>query len=189
MRALFLFLSLLFLPATSFPAEVVDAQNPRDRALLQSAFKGELENVKVLLRKGASIEATDPKQRTALMWAAANGHTPVVEFLVDQGADINARDSDGQTALMYASRRSFPATVGLLLKLGAEVNVQSNKRGLTALIIAAAAGDEAVVRLLLDSGADKSLAEIDGDTALDRARQNGNAGVIPLLQEKPGNNS
>ena len=79
--------------------------------------------------------------------------------------------------------------MAFLLDKGAEVNVQSKKRGVTALIFAAAAGNESVVRLLLDHGADKSLAEIDGDTALDRARQNGNDSVIPLLEDSAGETS
>ena len=70
-----------------------------------------------------------------------------------------------------------------LLKNGAEVNVQSNKRGITALIIAAAVGDVKLVRLLLDHGADRNLVENDGNKVVDRARQNGNSAVVTLLED------
>src|SRR5210317_806696 len=141
----------------------------RDKALIQSAFDGDLAEVQVLVKKGASTAAADSGNRTALMWAAANGHISVVEYLHGNGADLNAKDSDGQTALMYASKKSSLPTVEFLLKNGAKVNVQSNKRGFTALIAAAAAGNAKLVGLLLDHGADKALADKDGKTALDRA--------------------
>jgi ankyrin repeat protein len=185
MKILTIAIILLGTISAVFAAQDPASMGPRDKALIESAFKGQLAEVQVLVKKGASTEATDSKNRTALIWAAANGHTSVVEFLHSKGADINAKDSDGQTALMYAARKSSTPTVEFLLKNGAEVNVQSTKRGITALIIAAAVGDEELVRLLLGHGADKELAEIDGDTAVDHARQNGHATVVTLLENPP----
>lgn len=175
----------LFLIGTAFAANSAEVLGPRDKALIESAFNGDLAEVEVLLDKGASIEATDPKDRTALIWAAANGHAAVVELLHAKGADINAQDIDGQTALMYATRRADTPTVEFLLKHGAEVNAQSSKRGFTALIIAAGVGDVGLVRLLLDHGADRNRAENDGNTAVDRARQNGHSAVVTLLEGSP----
>lgn len=176
---------LLWTVSFAFAAQHPGSLSPRDKALIESAFKGELADTQVLVEKGASIEAVDSKGRTALMWAAANGHTSVVEFLHGKGADINAQDSDGQTALMYATTRLSTATVQFLLKNGADVNVQSKKQGFTALIIAASGGDEKLVRLLLEYGADRNLAEHDGSTATDRARQGDHAAVVKLLEDPP----
>ena len=168
----------------AFSATVVAQEaslGPRDKALIQGAFDGELAKVQAVLAKGASLEATGPKGRTAVIWAAANGHTSVVEFLHRQGADIKAKDSNDQTALMFAVKGSYAETVKYLLENGADVNARSIKQGFTPLTIAAAVGDVNVVRLLLDHGADKNIAERDGNTALDRARQYGHPEVVALL--------
>ena len=170
--------------ATQDPVSPVQSDE-RDKALIQSAFDGELAKVQALLKKGASVEATAPKNRTALIWAATNGHTTVVEVLYGAGADINARDGDGHTALMFAVKGSNVSTVDFLLKNGADINAQSKKQRITALIVAAAVGDVEVVRLLLEYGADTDLAEIDGSTALDRARQYGHPAVVALLEDPP----
>ena len=188
MKILTILITLLCTIGTTIAAEEPISPGPsdeRDKALIQSSFDGDLAKVQGLVKKGASIEATGAKNRTALMWAAANGHTSVVEYLYGNGADINAKGSDGQTALMYATKISSAPTMGFLLKNGAEVNVQSRKRGITALIIAAAIGDVKLVRLLLDHGADRDLAQKDGSMAVDWARRNGHSEVVALLEDQP----
>ena len=47
---------------------------------------------KLLLEKGATINAFDKKDRRAIHWAAYMGHTEVVRILVDHGAELNCRD-------------------------------------------------------------------------------------------------
>jgi thiosulfate/3-mercaptopyruvate sulfurtransferase len=58
--------------------------------------------------------------------------------------------------------------VNALIKAGAPLDSQ-NVNGATALIYAASAGKTAIVRLLLDAGADTTLETLDGFTALDVA--------------------
>ncbi len=48
--------------------------------------------VKMLLEKGATINAFDKKDRRAIHWAAYMGHVDVVKTLTDHGAEINCRD-------------------------------------------------------------------------------------------------
>lgn len=170
-------------PAAPSPSEVTAVPSEeRDKALIQSAFDGDLAKVQALLKKGASVDATAPKNRTALIWAATNGHTAVVQALCDAGANVNVQDGDGHTALMFAVKGSHLATAEFLLENGADVNIQSKKQRISALIVAAAIGNIEVVQLLLDHGADTDLAEIDGSTALDRARQYGHPAVVALLE-------
>lgn len=51
---------------------------------------------KLLLEKGATINAFDKKDRRAIHWAAYMGHTEVVRILVDHGAELNCRDKQVQ---------------------------------------------------------------------------------------------
>jgi ankyrin repeat protein len=167
------------------PIEAPKPLSQKDNALIQSAYDGKLAEVEILVAKGAAVNSQAKKKRTPLILAASNGHTSVVEFLFSKGADINARDSDGQTALMYASKRSFNETAAFLLKNGAEVNVQSKKKGITALILAAGWGNVELVRMLLEHGADPNLTDFFGRTAKILAQEMGKSAVVDLLPDPP----
>ena len=177
---------LILLAGPAAAAEDPVAMTPSQKALMQDAYRGDLEAVKVIVSKGTSVNSADATHRTALMWAALRGQTAVVEFLHGKGADINAMDEDGQTALLYSARASFPGTVEYLLKNGADVNVRSKKFGITPLIAATAAGNVEIARLLLAHGADPSIKDNDGFVALDIARQYKFTPLIELLENPPG---
>ena len=158
---------------------------PEEGALMEAAYNGWLEEVRRLVLEGTAVDVIDGERRTPLMWAAFNGHAAVVEYLLDAGAEIDAKDSSGRTALMYAASGPFAETVGLLLERGADVNAQGRLEGFTPLMTAAAEGLADVVRILLDAGADRDIKDVDGDTALTFARQNGHAEVVELLEKPP----
>jgi len=175
-----LLLSLCVPLAAQTPVQLT----PEEQALMEAAFAGNLEEVRRLVLEGTRVDVIDEERRTPLMFAAFNGHAPVGEYLLDAGAEIDAKDSSGRTALMYAASGPFVETVGLLLKRGAEVNVQGTLEGFTPLMTAAAEGLTDVVRLLLGAGADRDIKDVDGDTALSFARQNGHAEVVALLESE-----
>ena len=59
-----------------------------------AARTGQLEAVRVLLRKGARVNATEQWHgQSALMWAVAQGHADVVRELIERGADVNLRST------------------------------------------------------------------------------------------------
>jgi len=155
---------------------------PEEQALMEAAYLGKLEEVRRLVLDGIPVDVIDAERRTPLMWAAFNGHASVVDYLLDAGAEIDTKDSSGRTALMFAASGPFAETVGLLLKRGAEVNVQGTLEGFTPLMTAAAEGLADVVRLLLGAGADQDIKDVDGDTALSFAQQNGHTDVVALLE-------
>ena len=96
--------------------------------------------------------------------------------LLDAGVDARARYGNDLTALMWAAGHdegvgaaAVGRVVDLLLAHGASLDDADN-RGRTALMIAAALGDAAVVDLLLQRGADRTLKDKAGQ---DRARSGG----------------
>jgi ankyrin repeat protein len=61
-----------------------------------------LEIVKLLVAKGARVQARDRNALTALHNAASQGSARIVAFLVSHGADINAKTNADMTPLHYA---------------------------------------------------------------------------------------
>ena len=165
--------------------ETQGALSELDNNLIKSTYTGDLAQVEVLLAKGANVNLQDKKQRTPLIFAASNGHTETVEYLIGQGAEVNARDSGGRTALLYACKRSFNETADVLLDKGADVNVQSKKKGVTALMLAAVWDNVELVKVLLARGADPFLTDTVGRTAKLLAQKKGNADVVQLLPDPP----
>src|SRR5262249_55493563 len=95
-------------------------------ALLQTVYLARVDAVRMLLDRGADINATDPQGRTALMYAAVADHLPadIVKLLIARGAEPNApsphpRAGDtGLTALDLAMLHGQTPIVDLLSKSG-----------------------------------------------------------------------
>ncbi len=73
-------------------------------ALSVAASSGQFEAVKLLLERGADVNADDFLGGNALTGASVTGNVEIVELLVSKGCDPNAVD-DGTTALDYASHQ------------------------------------------------------------------------------------
>ena len=90
--------------------------------LMTAARVGSLASVKVLLARGATVDAKDERRgQTALMWAAAEGDSAMVSTLLELGADLRARSNGGTTAFQFAVRNGDMRTVQAMIA-GADVN-------------------------------------------------------------------
>lgn len=94
------------------------------------------EIVRLLLNRGADINAQDEWGRTALMIAADGGYADTVKLLLDWEANVHLRDSNGNTALMRAAWKGHLDIVRALIDRGADVNSVDEKHGYTALLLA-----------------------------------------------------
>ncbi|MFN7113985.1 MAG: ankyrin repeat domain-containing protein [Alphaproteobacteria bacterium] len=70
----------------------------KHRALMSAALGGHTEAVRLLISRGADVDARDYKSETALYMACDKGHAAVVKILLDAGADISVRDRFGLRA-------------------------------------------------------------------------------------------
>jgi hypothetical protein len=141
-----------------------DQQSP----LVRAAVLGQAEEVARLLAKGADPRERTSRGFTALGLAARAGQVEVIEHLVRAGADPNLRDTNENewTPLLNAVHKHQRNAVQALLRLGADPDKGG---GLTPLIMAAGYGDTAMVRLLLDGGANPHVGVKPGENALGAA--------------------
>lgn len=66
--------------------------------LHDAAFPGNKEVVKLLIEKGADINARDGSGNTLLHKAALNGYLEIVQLLLSQGANVHAKNKNKDTA-------------------------------------------------------------------------------------------
>jgi ankyrin repeat protein len=89
---------------------------------------------KLLLRRGADINATNLTGRTPLMFAVEGYHSKTVKFLANYGDpdtnELNIADADGQTALLMAMDMGDDGLdmIETLVDAGADVNMMNHKK-------------------------------------------------------------
>jgi ankyrin repeat protein len=70
--------------------------------LMTVASSGHVHAARLLLERGAEVDARDDQGHTALHHAAFNGEEEMVLILISRGADISTRNSERWTPLMHA---------------------------------------------------------------------------------------
>ncbi len=111
--------------------------------------------VKMLLEKGAKVNARDKAGQTPLSLAAATGDVAMMKVLVAKGADVNTRDNTGNGALIGALQHHRFQNAKYLLKQGVDINAR-DKGGKTAQMYAEEWRDKDVMRFLKLQGAKKT---------------------------------
>lgn len=124
----------------------------------------------LLLEKGVDVNlrTLDHRKETTLIILARNYTTkrrdyyklPLLKLILDAGADVNVKDSYGKTALHYFAEKSWAKELDDMQK---------------------------VIELLVSYGADKSLLDGDGLTALDvfhRSCRRDDRGIDPAVYDK-----
>jgi ankyrin repeat protein len=113
------------------------------------------------------LDARAKNGDTALMIASYKGNAAAVKALLAKEAEVN---NQGWTALHYAATNGSDDIVRMLLEASAYIDAES-PNSTTPLMMAALNGRVSTVKLLLDEGADASLKNNLGMTALDFAHQ------------------
>jgi ankyrin repeat protein len=162
--------------------------------LLYAARENCIACVEVLIARGADLDLPDPDGVSPLHLAIMNANWDLAKRLIEAGADVDQWDMYGEAPLFTAvglrarvdggraaidppNETDGLTIVRLLLERGANPNMQlffrpanvrgsTNTRGSTPLIRAANNGDLAVVKLLLEHGADATVYMADRQTPI-----------------------
>ena len=112
-----------------------------------AATNDQLEIVRELLKRGASVDLQSSLGGTALMGAAYHGYLSIVLVLLQHSANPDLQDSDSQTALMWAANYGQEACVKALLRAKADTELV-DEDGDTALQYAENQGHTATAALI-----------------------------------------
>ncbi|CAD6581748.1 MAG: hypothetical protein ASARMPRED_000694 [Alectoria sarmentosa] len=149
--------------------EDINSAGPGGTCLAAATFSGHKTVVRLLLDKGAKVNAVVQQTRsgyekysspTAIQWAAERGHEDIVKILLAEGADVNI--CRGQPPM-----KSWGTAIDTPLKAAVEERGAVRTR---------------IVRLLLDAGADINASGHGNSTALmDQPILNDNIQVMTIL--------
>lgn len=121
-------------------------------ARFAAAILGETEMIRRLGSLGWDGHGKSATGMTAGRCAAREGNREALRALLDLGWNPNDRNGDGATAGHFAAERGDAGMLALLRSAGWDPLERDEKRGWTALHVAAIRKNTAAVRMLLDMG-------------------------------------
>jgi ankyrin repeat protein len=150
-----------------------DVSKKRAQKMINAIHNEEISEAEALklLDGGANINYKDEYGKTVLMEAAFAGYVNLVTSLLGMlEIDADQQDNDGNTALILAARGKHPAVVAKLLTDDINVDQQENKKGVNALMWAVVNNDVPTAKKLLQAGADVTIKNKKGATAMSLAK-------------------
>lgn len=164
----------------------IEARDDRGRtALLLAVTEDHLGVADVLVAMGASADALDDQHDTPWLVTGVTGSVDMLEALLPAGPDMTIRNRYGGISVIPASERGHVDYVRRVVQVGIDVN-HVNDLGWTALLEAVILGDGSrpyveIVTALLEAGADPAIADKEGVTALQHARNKGFDEIAEVL--------
>jgi ankyrin repeat protein len=169
--------SLQLMMDAGAPPQAPEGVHTRHSPLVFASMTGDLENVQLLLKRGA-----DPSAES-LSEAVTFGYPEVLKSLIDAGADATITEGSGVNLVHWATITNRPEVIPVLLAAKADLNAE-DEFGFTPLMYAATVdeGNIDAATVLLKAGADRSVRNKDNRTALDQARRYKHAKLAEVLK-------
>jgi ankyrin repeat protein len=164
------------------PQDVKARQSP----LLLASMSGDLETVSLLLARGARANPRpNPSGNSPISEAITFGRADIVRTLIRAGAKIDLVERTGVNLLHWATITNRPEVIPELARAGVDVNAIDDA-GFTPLMYAATIdfGDAATLNALLAAGADRTIKNESGRTALQQARRLGHMRLARVLAQQ-----
>lgn len=166
--------ALLGVSGSSFAGAYVD--------FFRAVKLDDAETIKSLLKRGLDPNLIEEQRGdSGMILALREGAPNVFNVLLNaRGINLEIKAKNGDTALMLAAYKGEVAAVKGLLEKGAE----PNKTDWTALHYAAAAGNNAIVQMLLDKSAYIDAESPNGTTPIMMAARAGHILTVKLLLDE-----
>jgi ankyrin repeat protein len=165
----------------------IESRDDRGRTpLLLASAADQVDAARLLVILGADPDAQDDQQDSAWLVTGVTGSVDMLEVLLPAHPDLLLRNRFGGVSVIPASERGHVDYVRRVVTTGIDVN-HVNDLGWTALLEAIVLGDgsepyQEIVGILLDAGADPTIADADGVTPLQHAQNRGFGIIADRLQ-------
>jgi ankyrin repeat protein len=167
----------------------INLQDKKKRTpILLAAMNKHYDVVKYLADAGADINRQDQTCLNPFLYGCIYGDLKLVRLMISAGADLNLVTRFGGVGITPASERGHIEVVRELLT-STDINVNhTNYCGWTPLIEAIVLNNggprqQAIIKLLLENGADTELADQYGVTPMELARRKGFKEIEEILLE------
>lgn len=176
--------------------------------------RGDIEQIERHIAWGTDMNQLDRDGYAPLHVAVREGRIAIARLLIRRGVDINLQDAHGHTAIYHAVLGSHLRIADLLLEAGTELDAtallldavqqgvierevfrylagkganleKQDERGDTPLLIAIREGNHRLARHLVSFGANVTVTDAEGKTALEIAKSL-KLGDIALLLQRNG---
>ena len=145
-------------------------QNGGKRTLHGIVIAEDTEALRDYISSGEDVNITDGKKRSALFLAKTH---EIAELLLDAGTKVDTKDAKGLTALNYAIDDERTDVIKTLIKHGAD----ATQKG--ALTDAVQSSQDEIINLLLESGTNKNVEELNEALFIVIGRFSGVAQMMP----------
>jgi ankyrin repeat protein len=148
---------------------------------LHACQRGAVITIRALVDAGCDKTAKNKQGETGFLVACGKGDVDTMQLLAEVGCDTAAMHNEGSTALMYTAQSGVAAAVRAALAAGWCELEARNKDGLTAFLVACSTGNVECMQLLAEAGCDTTVVRINGKSAVDTAKAEGNNAVVQWL--------
>ena len=166
----------------------INWQDSRGRTPIMAAtHANQVASVEQLIDAGADIDLQDNMKDNPFLYAGAEGLLEILRLMIKAGADTKLTNLYGGSALIPACERGHVEVVDEILRTS-DVDVNHiNNLGWTALLEAIVLTDggpkfQRVTQMLIDHGADISIPDKEGVTALEHAKNRGFKEIVSILE-------
>lgn len=140
--------------------DCIPPQELNNLKLILAADAGNVERINALIKAGADVNTSSEVFGNPAVAAVFSGNVEAVRLLLDKGANVNATDTAGCSALIIATLNDKADVARFLVSRHADVHASCypHARGkrlgsFTALKVAKAKKEEALVKVLTEAGA------------------------------------
>jgi ankyrin repeat protein len=167
----------------------VDERRASDQrtAVTAAALGDHVDVARALIAAGADVDLQDSDRNNPLLVTGQTGSVAMLREVLKASPDFTLTNRYGGVSIIPASERGHVDYVRAVLDTEIDVD-HVNDLGWTALLEAVILGDGGpahveIVQMLLGAGADRSIADREGVTALEHARAKGYGDMVALLEE------